>query len=244
MDFFFFTEQQKIQLNKINISYSLSSPTTKRQVKRTHGEIPRDFTGRHFRTTVLHGLQRRDVCILLLRRHEPASDFSHLPDAEAQFFTCSRAYFYSSLLHNTNSMTRTRRSRPSRGLAGSEVPLNLSILGVITEERQQCGPALHTKAPCSLLFYTWPSRKLPPSLTHHLRVAVLTKLLNESLLRGSRPLSQTFTFSTTEVLLWLTFRNPQSLDALKSRNTHNHAGKYQLQFGTGGLRPVIPWSDR
>lgn len=40
---FFFPEQQKIHLNKINISYSLSSPTTKRQVKRTHGEIPPRF---------------------------------------------------------------------------------------------------------------------------------------------------------------------------------------------------------
>lgn len=109
-----------------------------------------------------------------------------------------------------------------RRVAASEIPLHLSILDVITEERQQCGPALHTKAPCSLLFCTWLSRKLPPSLTHHLRAAVLTKLLIESLLRRSRALSETFPFSTTEALLWLTFRNPKSLDAPKNRNTHTY----------------------
>lgn len=180
-----------------------------------------------------------NVCILLLHCHKSGSDFSDWPAVRAVFHTLKHLFFIHCYL-TTWTVWKEHVILIQAEDAGSEIPLNLSILGVISEEGQQCGPALHTKAPCSLLFYTWLSRKLPPSLTHHLRAAVLTKLLNESLLRRSRPLSETFTFSTTEVLLWLTFRKPQSLDTLKSRNTHKCTGKYRLQFGTNGLRSVIP----
>lgn len=104
-----------------------------------------------------------------------------------------------------------------RRMAASEIPLSLSVVDVISEERQQCGPALHTKAPCSLLFCSWLSRKLPPSLTHHLRAAVLTKLLIESLLRQSRALRNIHIFNKRPFCG--VFRNPKSLDAAQNRNT-------------------------